>query len=58
MVSLVNRLNGPDCVFSGKAARPVTEAEEAHVVLAVLCAFLVGGVAVTLHALSVTAAGL
>ncbi len=50
-------LAAPACVFSGKAARPVTEAEEAHVVLAVLCAFLVGGVALTLHALSVTAAG-
>ena len=55
MVSLVNGLNDTDCVTSRKSAKTMTEAETAHAILAVMCAFLVGGIALSLNALSVAA---
>ena len=41
--------------FSGEASEPLAETEEARIVLAVLAAFLTGGVAVTLHGLAAAA---
>ncbi len=41
--------------FSGEASVLLAETEEARTVLAVLAAFLTGGVAVTLHGLAAAA---
>ena len=56
MASLVSGFTSPDRIFERKLVRPMTEAKDAHVILAVMSAFLAGGISLTLYALSAAAA--
>jgi hypothetical protein len=56
MDSSVNEFHTCVRPFAGEASKPLTEAEEARIVLAVLVAFLAGGVALVLRGLATAAA--
>ena len=56
MASLATGFDSPDRVIGHKLVRPMTGSEEANAILGVMFAFLLGGIPLTLYALSAAAA--
>ena len=56
MLSLINGLNDLDQLCGRKVPMVITKAMETQVITAVMLAFLVGGILVTLRALNAAAA--